>query len=51
MEETKKHPNEKHPEENRSLKPDTCFKTPEWAEHARFTDDDQPCDDGRAGKV
>jgi len=28
---------------------DVCRKAPEWAEHARLHDDDQPCDDGRTG--
>jgi nicotinamidase/pyrazinamidase len=26
-----------------------CTKAPEWAEHQRFSDDDDTCDDGRAG--
>jgi nicotinamidase/pyrazinamidase len=30
---------------------DVCQKAPEWAEHARFEDSDQPCDDGRSGKI
>jgi len=30
---------------------DTCQKAPEWAEHARLEDIDQPCDDGRSGKI
>jgi len=30
---------------------DVCDKAPEWAEHERFRDDDQPCDDGRTGKL
>lgn len=29
----------------------TCIKAPEWAEHHRLWDDDQPCDDGRSGKT
>jgi hypothetical protein len=28
-----------------------CSFAPEWAEHARFERDDDPCDDGRAGEV
>jgi hypothetical protein len=28
-----------------------CSFAPEWAEHARFGRDDDPCDDGRAGEV
>ena len=28
-----------------------CSFAPEWAEHARFDRDDDPCDDGRAGEV
>ena len=30
---------------------DACQKAPEWAEHARFEDTDQSCDDGRSGKI
>lgn len=29
---------------------DVCVKAPEWAEHQRLSDDDQPCDDGRSGR-
>lgn len=25
-----------------------CLYAPEWAEHARFENDDEPCEDGRA---
>ncbi|WP_419655526.1 hypothetical protein [Desulfosarcina variabilis] len=25
-----------------------CLHAPDWAEHARFEEDDEPCDDGRA---
>lgn len=28
-----------------------CNKAPEWAEHARFDADDEPCDDGRSGRI
>lgn len=28
-----------------------CQKAPEWAEHSRLHDDDQPCDDGRLGNL
>jgi hypothetical protein len=28
-----------------------CAFAPEWAEHARFDRDDEPCDDGRTGEV
>ena len=28
-----------------------CQKAPEWAEHARFDDQDEPCDDGRTGNI
>ena len=28
-----------------------CQKAPEWAEHARLDDDDEPCDDGRSGNL
>jgi hypothetical protein len=30
---------------------DVCEKAPEWAEHHRLRDEDQPCDDGRSGKI
>jgi transketolase len=30
---------------------DYCTKAPEWAEHQRFDDTDQPCDDGRRGRL
>ncbi|MGW8303958.1 MAG: isochorismatase family protein [Desulfobacterales bacterium] len=30
---------------------DACHKAPEWAEHARFKDNDLPCDDGRSGNI
>lgn len=32
-------------------KGDVCEKAPEWAEHQRFWDDDEPCDDGRTGRL
>lgn len=28
-----------------------CEKAPEWAEHARLDDDNEPCDDGRSGNI
>jgi hypothetical protein len=28
-----------------------CTKAPELAEHQRFSDADEPCDDGRSGKI
>jgi hypothetical protein len=28
-----------------------CEKAPEWAEHARLQDEDEPCDDGRTGNL
>jgi transketolase len=28
-----------------------CTKAPEWAEHQRLSDPDQPCDDGRSGRL
>jgi hypothetical protein len=28
-----------------------CTHAAEWAEHARFYEDDEPCDDGRGGYV
>jgi nicotinamidase/pyrazinamidase len=30
---------------------EACQKAPEWVEHARLDDTDQPCDDGRSGKI
>jgi ADP-ribosylglycohydrolase len=33
------------------IEQDVCIKAPEWAEHARPLDEDQPCDDGRSGKL
>lgn len=30
---------------------DVCQKAPEWTEHARFEDSDEPCDGGRSGKI
>jgi hypothetical protein len=40
-------PEKKNGKDTEELEKDTCVKAPEWAEHARFNDDDQPCDDGR----
>jgi ADP-ribosyl-[dinitrogen reductase] hydrolase len=34
-----------------SVQEEVCIKAPEWAEHYRLGDDDQPCDDGRSGKI
>jgi hypothetical protein len=30
---------------------EVCNKAPEWAEHQRLWEDDEPCDDGRSGKL
>ena len=30
---------------------EVCHKAPEWAEHQRLWDDDEPCDDGRSGRL
>jgi hypothetical protein len=30
---------------------DVCQKAPEWAEHSRLHDEDEPCDDGRSGNL
>ena len=30
---------------------EVCQKAPEWAEHSRLNDEDQPCDDGRSGNL
>lgn len=35
--------------EDDTVDPDVCVKAPEWAEHARLQEDDDACDDGRAG--
>jgi len=35
--------------EETAPEPGVCLKAPEWAEHQRLEDDDQPCDDGRSG--
>ncbi|MFZ7127588.1 MAG: transketolase [Desulfobacterales bacterium] len=32
-----------------AVEEEICTKAPEWAEHERFSDSDQACDDGRAG--
>jgi hypothetical protein len=32
-------------------KDDVCQKAPEWAEHSRLNDEDEPCDDGRWGNL
>lgn len=37
-----------HPEEQQEPMP-ACNYAPEWAEHARFDREDEPCDDGRMG--
>jgi hypothetical protein len=34
-----------------SEKDSVCTKAPEMAEHQRFMDSDEPCDDGRSGKI
>lgn len=34
-----------------ALEDNTCQKAPEWAEHARFSDEDDACDDGRSGQL
>jgi hypothetical protein len=36
-------------EQERRLPP--CTLAVEWAEHARFYREDEPCDDGRAGRA
>ena len=45
MEENTKRPFSK--KNDRRMK--VCLLAPEWAEHARFDEDDGPCEDGRAG--
>jgi len=34
-----------------AAEPEICIKAPEFAEHARLSDDDDTCDDGRTGKI
>jgi ADP-ribosyl-[dinitrogen reductase] hydrolase len=34
-----------------SIDQEICMKAPEWAEHHRLKDADQPCDDGRSGNI
>lgn len=34
-----------------SAGPEVCTKAPEFAEHARLSDEDDTCDDGRTGKI
>jgi hypothetical protein len=36
-------------DEDRRLPP--CTYAPEWAEHARFNQENEPCDDGRAARI
>lgn len=40
-------PNSEEPKTDR--RPNLCLKAPEWAEHARFDEEDEPCEDGRSG--
>lgn len=37
-------------DENRERRIKFCRQAPEWAEHARFDDFEEPCDDGRAAR-
>jgi len=39
------------PREGNGASVSVCGFAPEWAEHARFDREDEPCDDGRAGMV
>ena len=38
-------------QENEDLRLPLCTYAPEWAEHARFNQENEPCDDGRAGNI
>ena len=38
-------------DENKNRRIKYCQSAPEWAEHARFNEDDEPCDDGRTGII
>lgn len=39
----------KKPEKESAVELDICKKAPEWAEHERLSDEDEPCDDFRKG--
>jgi len=39
----------KESKEEPANKLDICKKAPEWAEHERLSDKDEPCDDFRGG--
>jgi hypothetical protein len=48
----KKKPNAIEEESGATIpKDDICKKAPEWAEHARLNDEDEPCVDGRTGNL
>jgi len=47
--EKKKKGKKQQPQEESASKLDVCQKAPEWAEHERFADEDEPCDDSRGG--
>ena len=38
-------------DENQDRRLKYCQSAPEWAEHARFDVADEPCDDGRTGRI
>jgi hypothetical protein len=38
-------------DENKDRRIQYCQNAPEWAEHARFLTEDEPCDDGRTGRI
>lgn len=37
--------------ENEDFRLPFCTYAPEWAEHARFNRENEPCDDGRRGSI
>jgi hypothetical protein len=41
----------KQDEEKNDRRLPICEKAPEWAEHHRLQDEDQPCEDGRGGNI
>lgn len=43
--------NNKNIDDRASEEMDFCQSAPEWAEHARLEDANDPCDDGRTGIV
>ena len=38
-------------DENKDRRIKYCQNAPDWAEHARFDLENEPCDDGRTGRI